>query len=112
MSVSRPKDVSVLENPVFRCSRFSFLAAFFCLLILLATLGIGSCASIDSPGSVIVLGVTQEPPWSDLGNQFKKDTHIQVVYTATRAQDQVLRAAVQNGTPPDVAVLSSPGDLK
>ncbi|MFU8853241.1 ABC transporter substrate-binding protein [Micromonospora sp. SL1-18] len=80
----------------------------------LLTTGLGACASGGS-GSVSVL-----VPWTeDEKDQFravldKFEEHnpdIKVRYTGSRAVSEVLASAVQRGSPPDIAVLSSPGEL-
>lgn len=80
------------------------------VLMVLANAGVGACASTQPKGSVSLLG-TEGNQFERLVEAFEKKTGIKVVYQATRAQDQVLLADAQNGTPPDVAALSSPGDL-
>src|SRR5262244_2578564 len=84
------------------------------LAMLLTTL-LGACSGQSgTKGSVTVLG-----PWTGAeGDAFKKvldkftdETKIQVNYQGTRALSQVLLANVQGGTPPDVAILSSLGEL-
>ncbi|MGH4014795.1 MAG: ABC transporter substrate-binding protein [Pseudonocardiaceae bacterium] len=80
------------------------------MLIGLVNAGVGACASTGSKGSVSLIG-TEGNQFEALVDAFEKKTGIQVEYKATRAQDQVLLADVQNGTPPDVAALSSPGEL-
>src|SRR5690349_21382391 len=44
-------------------------------------------------------------------DRFTAKTGIRVDFQGTRALNQVLTAEVQKGTPPDIAVLPSPGDL-
>jgi len=44
-------------------------------------------------------------------DQFMKQTGITVNYTGTRALDQVLQSDIQQGNPPDLAILPSPGTL-
>jgi alpha-glucoside transport system substrate-binding protein len=44
-------------------------------------------------------------------DRFTDRTGIRVDFQGTRALNQVLTAEVQKGTPPDIAVLPSPGDL-
>jgi alpha-glucoside transport system substrate-binding protein len=84
-------------------------------LALAALLALTACAAPGHDGgSVSVLG-----PWTDteggefhsLLDRFSQETGIAVDYQDARAVTQVLRANAQAGTPPDVAILSSPGAL-
>lgn len=86
----------------------------FVLLVLFSS----SCASQEPKGSVTVLA-----PWIDTGPSseghafqqllaaFTDRTGIHVNYQGTRALSQVLLSSVPGGSAPDIAVLSSPGDL-
>jgi alpha-glucoside transport system substrate-binding protein len=77
-----------------------------------------ACTGQNSTGSVTILG-----PWggTEPGTEgyafrqvlaaFTAETGIRVNYQDTRALGQVVLSGVQGGTPPDVAVLSSPGEL-
>lgn len=88
------------------------------LALMLSAADLNACTDQTSIGSVTVLA-----PWlgSDPdteGYAFRKvlanftaDTGIQVNYQETRALAQVLLSSVPGGTAPDVAVLTSPGDL-
>lgn len=80
------------------------------VLVLMVLAIVGACADTASKGSVSLLG-TESDQFEKLREAFEEKTGIKVFYRATRAQDQVLLADVQNGTPPDVAALSSPGEL-
>jgi len=42
---------------------------------------------------------------------FQDATGVHVIYTGTRALDQLLQSDVQQGSPPDLAILPSPGEL-
>jgi alpha-glucoside transport system substrate-binding protein len=42
---------------------------------------------------------------------FEHNTGIKVTYTGTRALDQLLQSDIQQGNPPDLAILPSPGTL-
>ncbi|MBY8848104.1 ABC transporter substrate-binding protein [Saccharothrix longispora] len=84
------------------------------MAILLLSASLAGCAVSTAPARVIVLG-----PWTGLQEErfeqvlalFEDARRIDVEYIGTTAPDQVLRADVQKGTPPHVAVLPSPGDL-
>jgi len=81
------------------------------LVLVLTVLAVtAACAGTGSKGSVSLLG-TESDQFEELLDAFEAQTGIEVSYRSTRALDQVLLADVQNGTPPDVAALSSPGDL-
>jgi alpha-glucoside transport system substrate-binding protein len=80
------------------------------VLVLLAPALTGACGATSSKGSVTLLG-TETAQFRELRRAFEAKTGIEVRYRATRAQDQVLLADVQNGTPPDVAALSGPGEV-
>ncbi|GAB3467827.1 ABC transporter substrate-binding protein [Actinophytocola sediminis] len=88
------------------------------LLTLLATTSLHACASLDPQGSVTVLG-----PWLDAGpdseghafkqvlDAFTAKTGIEVNYQETRALAQVLQSSMPSEAAPDIAILSTPGDL-
>lgn len=86
----------------------------FIVTILINTI-LAACSTPGSAGSVSVLG-----PWTDgeqqnfaeVLKQFHQDTGVQVNYQGTRALDEELAAEVQNGTPPDIAIQPSLGDLR
>lgn len=78
--------------------------------MVLANAGVGACASAEPKGNVSFLG-TEGNQFEKLIENFEKKTGVKVVYRATRALGQVLLADAQNGTPPDVAAFSSPGEL-
>lgn len=83
-------------------------------LLLVASITVAGCGG-RSGGSVSVLG-----PWT--GNEaagframlsgFEHATGIHVDYTGTRDADAVLASELQNGTPPDTAVLANPGEMR
>ncbi len=82
------------------------------VLALAAT--VPACSGPQARGSVTILG-----PWTDAEGkafqrvlrEFEEDSGIHVDYQNARAASQVLLANVNAGTPPDIAVLSSPGEL-
>jgi alpha-glucoside transport system substrate-binding protein len=69
-----------------------------------------ACGTTTGSDGVVILG-----PWTGAEEtQFRQvldRAHIRYSYQGTRALDQVLRADVDNGDPPDIAVLPSPGTL-
>jgi alpha-glucoside transport system substrate-binding protein len=88
------------------------------VLPMLAAAALTACAGQSSAGSVTVLGTWTGTKPGDEGFAFRQvlaaftaKTGIQVNYQDTRALGQVVLSGVQGGTPPDVAVLSSPGEL-
>lgn len=81
------------------------------LLVFLAT-GVGACASTDSDTSLTLLATDEGlfTALKDVFDEFEQEHGVEIITRATRAQDQI-RADVQSGTPPDVAILPSTGDL-
>jgi alpha-glucoside transport system substrate-binding protein len=83
------------------------------LLVLFMLLPVGGCTFGDKGG------VTVLSPWTgaegaafqQVLDRFTKKTGIKVEVQGTRALEQVLTAGVQKGTPPDIAVLPSLGEL-
>ena len=73
-----------------------------------------ACSIPASTGSVRVLG-----PWiGEEENNFRRvldafthETGVQYTYQGTRALHEVLLSDIQKGTPPDIAILWSPGEL-
>ena len=99
---------------IYRRFRYTVLL----MLGVLFAAGLAGCSSQGSKGSVTVMG-----PWvgTDPGTEgyafrkvldtFTNETGILVNYQETRAVSQVVMSSVLAGTPPDVAVLSSPTEL-
>ncbi|MGP4015964.1 ABC transporter substrate-binding protein [Saccharopolyspora sp. 5N708] len=54
----------------------------------------------------------EEQRFRQVIDAFERETDITVNYQGTRALEQVLLADVQKGTPPDVAIVPSPGELQ
>lgn len=90
------------------------LPALLALLAVLCATGLTACAPAASRGRVTLLA-----SWTDAEgrvfqqvlDRFERQTGIEVDYQGTRALNQVLFSAVQNGSPPDVAVLASAGEF-
>jgi alpha-glucoside transport system substrate-binding protein len=87
-------------------------------LAMLVTTGLAACARPRPAATVTVLGPwagteqgTEGYAFEQILDAFEAETGIRVNYQDTRALLQVLRSDVQGGTPPDVAILSSPGEL-
>ncbi|MCF2526139.1 ABC transporter substrate-binding protein [Yinghuangia soli] len=84
-------------------------------LLLLATTATTAACTPDGGGrSVTVLGTwtgAEAAAFEDVVAPFERRTGIDVRYEGTRDVDAVLAARVEDGTPPDLAALSSPGDL-
>jgi alpha-glucoside transport system substrate-binding protein len=83
-------------------------------LLLAAALAAGLTTGCSARAELTVLG-----PWSDAEEQsfravfadFETEHNVTIDYIGTPAVNQVLQADVQKGQPPDVAVLTSPGEL-
>lgn len=83
------------------------------LAVLLAGAGLAGCAREDDR-VVTVLG-----PWTGAEQRqfevvvepFERRTGVEVRYEGARDVDAVLSRLVEEGNPPDLVVLSSPGDL-
>lgn len=84
-------------------------------LVAFAGDGPGSAAgSQESAGAVTVVASWTGPEGADFTKvlrQFTKKYGITVNYTGTRALDQLLQSDIQQGNPPDLAILPSPGTL-
>ncbi|MBO3743040.1 ABC transporter substrate-binding protein [Actinoplanes flavus] len=76
--------------------------------------GSGGCAAGGDDAGVTVLASwtgREATAFREVLDRFTARTGIRVDYQGTRALNQVLTTEVQKGTPPDIAVLPSPGDL-
>ncbi|WP_203832824.1 ABC transporter substrate-binding protein [Actinoplanes lobatus] len=76
--------------------------------------GAGACGAGGDGESVTVLASWtggEATAFREVLDRFTARTGIRVDYQGTRALNQVLTTEVQKGTPPDIAVLPSPGDL-
>lgn len=85
------------------------------------------CLALVAAGSVLAVratrwngSVTLLANWTGAGETafreqviapFEAKEHIHVLYQGSTAESQVLKADVESGTPPDVAVLPGPGEL-
>jgi alpha-glucoside transport system substrate-binding protein len=84
------------------------------LTALLAAAGLTGCAEVGDHPTVTILGSwtgAEEESFEAVLAAFEAEEDIEVDYSGTRALGQVLRSEVQQGTPPDLAVLPSPGEL-
>jgi alpha-glucoside transport system substrate-binding protein len=75
--------------------------------------GTAACAGGDRAGVTVLASWTggEADAFRQVLDRFTARTGIRVDFRGTRALNQVLTAEVQKGTPPDIAVLPSPGDL-
>ena len=91
-----------------RTVRVVALAAVTCLVA-----GSGACAGGDGTGVTVLASWTggEAAAFRQVLDRFTAKTGIRVSYQGTRALNQVLTTEVQKGTPPDIAVLPSLGDL-
>jgi alpha-glucoside transport system substrate-binding protein len=90
----------------------------FLVVAALAAAGLSACTAAAQAVSVTVMApwTGQEPgtegyEFRQVLAKFTADTGIEVEYQDTRAMSQVLVSNVEAGRPPDVAILSSLGDL-
>ncbi|WP_033262517.1 ABC transporter substrate-binding protein [Amycolatopsis vancoresmycina] len=83
-------------------------------LVLAVVLLVSGCSAGTGAEPVTVLGSwtgDEQAAFLRVLDGFTKETGIPTNYQGTRAQSQVLRGDLQQGTPPDVAVLSNPAEL-
>ncbi len=84
-------------------------------LVLLSAGGLAGCGSSPGAETVTVLGSwtgNEEDGFLAMVSGFEKATGIQVSYTGTRDADAVLATDMKDGSPPDLAVLARPGELR
>ncbi|WHT18509.1 extracellular solute-binding protein [Crossiella sp. CA-258035] len=85
------------------------------LLVFLAALLLAAgCTAPRADAQVSLLASwtgPEEATFTEILNEFRKNTGIRVEYRGTRALGQVLKAEVAGGRPPDIAVLPGFGDL-
>ncbi|WP_406298426.1 ABC transporter substrate-binding protein [Embleya sp. NBC_00888] len=89
-------------------------SVFGALLLLAGALAPVACAADDPPRVVHVLGTwegTEQQAFEDVVAPFERKTGIDVRFKGTRDVAAVLAGRVDEGDPPEIAVLSSPGDL-
>ncbi|MEO7195119.1 MAG: ABC transporter substrate-binding protein [Pseudonocardiaceae bacterium] len=85
-------------------------------MAILANTILAACSTPDSAGSVSVLASWtdadgEQQSFEKVLKQFRQDTGVQFIYQGTRSMNDDLSSRVQNGTPPDIAILPSLGDL-
>ena len=83
----------------------------------LAASGLAACGGgpAGGPTVVTVLGSwtgDEQSGFLAMVRGFERRTGIQVDYTGTRDADAVLASDIKDGSPPDLAVLSRPGELR
>ncbi len=85
------------------------------LLVVLVLLSVlPACSSAGAAGKVQIMASwtsQEEEQFLEVLAEFEKDEKIDVEYVGTRALSQVLQSEVRQGTPPDIALLPSPGEL-
>ncbi|MEU3647278.1 ABC transporter substrate-binding protein [Lentzea sp. NPDC034063] len=84
------------------------------LVLLLLLSGVSACSGSGSKGTVQIMASwtgQEEARFLEVVAPFEAAENIDVKYVGTRALSQVLQSEVQQGTPPDIAVLPSPGEL-
>ncbi|WP_424187078.1 ABC transporter substrate-binding protein [Actinokineospora sp. G85] len=90
------------------------LVALAAAAALVAQVGLSGCAGGAEQDVVTVLGPwtgSEEVAFRRVLDDFQATTGFTARYEGTRAQNQVLRGDLQQGAPPDVAVLSNPAEL-
>ncbi|MDX3226315.1 ABC transporter substrate-binding protein [Streptomyces sp. ME19-01-6] len=83
-------------------------------LVLLCALGTGDAGAQQSGGTIRVLASwtgSEEDAFRQVLDAFTQEHHIRVEYQGTTALREVLLSEVRSGTPPDIAVLPSSGEL-
>jgi alpha-glucoside transport system substrate-binding protein len=89
-------------------------SAFGTLLLVGAVLSPAACSRGDAHRVVHVLGTwegAERQAFEDVVAPFERDTGIDVRFEGTRDVSAVLAARVEEGDPPELAMVSSPGDL-
>lgn len=84
------------------------------LVVLVLLSALPACTAAGTAGSVQIMASwtgQEELRFLEVLAEFEKDENIDVEYVGTRALSQVLQSEVRQGTPPDIAVLPSPGEL-
>lgn len=84
------------------------------VLLAVSVVATGGCGSPADDRTLVVLGPWtdgEEEPFRRALDSIAEQTGKKYVYTGTRSLRETLVAQLQAGAPPDVAVLSSPGEL-
>ncbi|MFD5826993.1 ABC transporter substrate-binding protein [Lentzea sp. NPDC060358] len=84
------------------------------LLVLVLLSALPACSGAGAAGKVQIMASwteQEEKQFLAVLAEFEKDEDVLVDYVGTRALSQVLRSEVLQGTPPDIALLPSPGEL-
>ncbi|MDQ0381923.1 ABC transporter substrate-binding protein [Amycolatopsis thermophila] len=82
--------------------------------LLLLTACLAGCAPATGAGTITVLASwtgAEGAAFEQVLAGFTAQTGVRVRYQGTRAVSQVLASDVQNGNPPDIAVVPNPGEL-
>ena len=93
------------------------IAGGLALITLVALAGGGPGSAANSQGSAKTVSVvaswtgSEGADFTKVLDQFTKNSGITVNYTGTRSLDQLLQSDIQQGNPPDLAILPSPGTL-
>jgi alpha-glucoside transport system substrate-binding protein len=85
-----------------------------CCLLIVAAVTSGGCSNATEERTLVVLGPWtngEEKPFRATLDRIGKRTGRTYVYKGTRSLRETLVAQLQAGAPPDVAILSSPGEL-
>ncbi|MCG8915699.1 ABC transporter substrate-binding protein [Actinokineospora sp. PR83] len=76
---------------------------------------VSGCSAVRAQKALVVMAAWASGPERATVEKvlaaFTRDTGIRTEFVGTRAITQVLQSDVRKGTPPDVAILPSPGDL-
>ncbi len=84
------------------------------VIALLALTCLPACASAGSTDTVTIMASwsgAEKSSFQKVLDDFEAQEGIKVKYIGTRALSQVLQSEVQQGTPPHIAVMPSPGEL-
>ncbi|GLY47723.1 ABC transporter substrate-binding protein [Lentzea sp. NBRC 102530] len=84
------------------------------LIVLVLLSALPACSGAGAAGKVQIMASwtgQEEQRFLEVLAEFEKDENVVVEYVGTRALSQVLGSEVRQGTPPDIALLPSPGEL-
>lgn len=90
------------------------LSASVFALTLIAVTGLTGCVNGAGDGTVTVLGIwtgAEEAEFRQVLNRFEERTGVEVIYTGARDASNVLGSDLQQGNPPDLAILQTPYEL-